>query len=208
MRSPVQQRLPLAAVLLTALIAFQSVGWLLAWQGLQFGAKIEAQKALFQGGNTLRECTFQKDFIQNIKVGRKEIILNGQLYDYQILLETADSVHVALYYDHHEHILLSALGQIFKSGEDEKIPSSKPSALWLAKCLGSTFLVPEKPIVSSSAKPLFQRQHFAALLFAAQSAPSVFAPPPELRAEVTLFKKVSLLFAWPSALESFIGHSF
>ena len=204
MRSSFPHRLSLTVLLLAATLLFQSVGWLLAWKGLQFGARIEAKQALFQKVNTtdgvgedantgnedantgnrdadVSQGTFHKDFIQKIKVGRKEIVLNGQLYDYRILSESSDSVRLVLYHDHHEQYLLSALGQVFKSGEDSKIPSSTPLALWLSKLLGSDFLLSEKSTVFFRLELRFQKQNFTTPSFSAQFAPSVFAPPPEFR---------------------------
>ena len=233
MRSSFPHRLSLTVLLLAATLLFQSVGWFLAWKGLQFGARFEAQQALFQKVNTtdgvgedantgndgvgedanigndgvgedantgngdaktgnedaktgnrdadVSQGTFHKDFIQKIKVGRKEIVLNGQLYDYRILSESSDSVCLALYHDKHEQALLSALGQVFKSGEDSKIPSSTPLALWLSKWLGSDFLLPEKSILFLKPEPRFQKQNFTNLSFSTQFAPGVFTPPPEFR---------------------------
>ena len=232
MRSSFPHRLSLTVLLLAATLVFQSVGWLLAWKGLQFGARFEAKQALFQKVNTtdgvgedantgndgvgedantgndvgedantgtgdaktgnedaktgnrdadVSQGTFHKDFIQKIKVGRKEIVLNGHLYDYRILSESSDSVRLALYHDKHEQALLSALGQVFKSGENSKIPSSTPLALWLSKWLGSDFLLSEKSTVFFRLELRFQKQNFTTPSFSAQFAPSVFAPPPEFR---------------------------
>ncbi|GEM_PF-1014448 len=186
-----KKRLCFAALLLVGMLAFQSVGWLLAWKGLQLGAQFEAQRVLFQGENTLNigaggdsnrfQQSFHKDFIEKIKVvGKKEFVLDGKLFDYRILAETEDSIKLSLYHDHHEQALLSALGQAFKSSQQTNGPSSAPVALWLAKWLGSAFMLPEKLEISINATSGFQKQTFISLLFAAQSAPSIFAPPPEL----------------------------
>ena len=180
MCAPTQQRLPFAAVCLTAIIAFQSVGWLLAWQGLQFGARIEAQRVLFQGKNSIPERSFQQAFFQKIKIGRKEIRLDGQLFDFRILSETSDSVRVALFHDRHEQALLSTLGLVFQTEDNPNNPAIPPMVLWLAKWLGSAFLLPEKPSFSPGFEPRFQQQSFTALFFMAQFAPGVFAPPPEV----------------------------
>ncbi len=188
MASSSKKRLRFTVLLLAGTLAFQSVGWLLAWKGLELGARFEAQRALFQGEKTsniedanLLQQTFHKDFIQKIKVvGKKEIVLDGKLFDYRILAETEDSIKLSLYHDHHEQALLSALGQAFKSSPDTNGSSSAPVALWLAKWLGSAFMLPEKPEILINPAARFEKQVFLSLLFAAQSAPSVFAPPPEL----------------------------
>ncbi|MFN0213338.1 MAG: hypothetical protein ACKVT2_03715 [Saprospiraceae bacterium] len=178
MSAPCQQRPIIPTVLLTVLIAFQSVGWLLAWQGMLLITKIEAHQTLAQGGSTVREMIFHKNFIEKSKVGKKEILVNGQLFDFRILSETDDSLRVVLYHDQHEEALLTALGQVFKS-EDSSNFCQKPVALWLAQWLGSAFLMPENPLDLSSLAPNFQAQIFSSLFFVAQSAPGVFVPPPE-----------------------------
>ncbi|MBC7775539.1 MAG: hypothetical protein H7246_08870 [Phycisphaerae bacterium] len=180
MRHLIHQPARLAAVVLAAIVAFQSVGWLLAWEGLQFEARKEAQRVLFQGVNTLQKNIFHQDFFQKIKIDGREIRLDGQLFDYRILSEKGDSVLVVLYHDSKEEALLSALGQVFESEDNTNMPSSSPMALWLAKWLGSAFLLPEKPAIASDIAARFLRQNFATFLFAPQFAPSVFAPPPEV----------------------------
>jgi hypothetical protein len=186
-----QKRLRFIALMLSATLAFQSVGWLVAWKGMQLAARLEAQGVLSQAGNSpesfasinspLHRQTFSKNFLQSIKVdGKKEIVLDGRLYDYRMLAESGDSIQVLLYHDHHEQALLKALGQAFQSTHKENAPSNAPVVLWLAKWLGSAFLLPEKPVVASGIAPPHQKQVFSAFLLVAQSAPGVFAPPPEV----------------------------
>ena len=179
MFAAIQHRIPVAVLLLTAIIAFQSLGWLMAWKGLQFGAKMEAHKALQEHGNTLIERTYHKDFIQKVKVGRKEILLDGQLFDYRVLADSGDSVTVHLYHDQKEQALFSLLGHVFNSGKDVNGLASHPVGLWLAQWLSLVFLPTENPILDLPLKLLFQKQNFATSFFKAQAAPCVFAPPPE-----------------------------
>jgi len=186
-----QKRLRFTALLLSAMLAFQSVGWLLAWKGLQVAAHFEAQGVLLKvkdshaniagTDNLLSQQTFHKGFFESLKVaGKKEIVQNGQLFDYRILAETGDSIVVTLYLDHPEQTLFKALGQVFKSVQKESNSSNAPVALWLAKWLGSAFIVPERPVVSASIDNPLQMQVFTSFHFAAQFAPGTFAPPPEL----------------------------
>lgn len=179
MSAPNQVRFLPAAVLFTALIAFQSVGWLLAWQGLRFGAKIEAQKALFHGGKDFQQGTFHKDFIEKIKVGRKEIVLDGQLFDYKILSVQGDSLRISLFHDQKEQALLSVLGHVFKSERDPGSQHSMPLTLWLAKWLSATFILPVKSVLPAETVLFLLRQAFHIQFSKAQFAPGVFAPPPE-----------------------------
>lgn len=179
MFAAIQHRIPVAVVLLMALIAFQSLGWLMAWKGLQFGAKMEAHKALKANGNTLLKRTFHKDFIQKVKVGRKEILLNGQLFDYRVLADSGDSLTLSLFHDQKEQALFSLLGHVFKSGAD--VGDSAPShlGLWLANWLSLVFLPTENPILDSTLALLCLKLNFATSFFKAQAVPCVFAPPPE-----------------------------
>ncbi|MFN0033725.1 MAG: hypothetical protein ACKVUS_01575 [Saprospiraceae bacterium] len=170
----------LAAIFLASLVAFQSTGWLLVWQGLQLGARHEAQRSLSRMEKALPENTFHKDFFQKIKIGRKEILFNGQLFDYRILWENSDSIRLALYHDQYEQGLLSALGQVFEPKGSVEAGSPPPIAQWLAQCVGSAFLLPEKPGLFPSVEARLQKHNFISLLFKAQFVPSVFAPPPEL----------------------------
>ncbi len=179
MSAPNQVRFLPAAVFFTALITFQSMGWLLAWQGLRFGAKIEAQQALSQGGEAFQQRTFHKDFIEKIKVGRKEIVLNGQLFDYKILSDQGDSLRISLFHDHKEQALLSVLGQVFQSEQTSDSQHSLPLTLWLAKWLGATFILPEVPVLKAEMALRGEKQAFHIQFSKAQFAPGVFAPPPE-----------------------------
>lgn len=180
MLRPSQVRPVCAAAFFAALVAFQSVGWFLTWQGLRLGARFEAQRVLYQEEVLLQENTFHKDFFQKIKVDRREIRLNGHLFDFRVLAEFGDSIRVTLYHDQFEEALLSALGQVFQPGGGSKADSAPPVAVWLAQWLGSTFLLPEKPMLSFGVEPHFQKHNFTKLVFAAQSAPSIFVPPPEV----------------------------
>ena len=170
----------LATIVLSAILAFQAVGWLLAWKSVQIGAKVEAHFALLKSDQHLLKATFHKDFVQKRKIGKKEIILDGQLFDFKITSETGDSLHLALYHDQKEQALLSLLGHVFKSSEHGTSPTSMPLAAWLAKWLSAAFLLPEKPVLSSGIARVNTRQSFPPIHLQAQSAPSVFAPPPEV----------------------------
>ena len=168
-----------AAVLFTALIAFQAVGWLLAWQGLQLEAKFEAQKTLLDSDKPLQSGVFHKEFIEQTRVGEKEILFDGQLFDYKILSVQGDSLRISLFHDQKEQALLSVLGQVFKRSQDSNSQHSLPLTLWLAKWLGATFIVPEAPVLKAEMVLHREKQAFHIQFSKAQFAPGVFAPPPE-----------------------------
>lgn len=164
--------------MLLVLVAFQSAGWLMAWQGMRWTARLEARRIMFSG-DSMPERTFSKAYFSKIKVDRKEIRLDGHLYDFRTLTETADSIRVALYHDQKEEALLSALGYLFQSGETSGNASAPHLAKWLAQSLGAAFLTPALPVLQ--VLPVFA---FGMLIFyskgpEAQCTPGIFAPPPE-----------------------------
>ncbi len=180
MFTPIQYRIPISAAILAVLIAFQSAGWILAVQGLLLGARIESQRAFFHQTSDVFEATFHQALFQKLKIGKKEIRLAGQLFDYRILSENSDSVHLALYHDAAEESLLAVLDQKINPEAVSKDVSAPPLTAWFAIWLGSAFLLPEKLILATRMESLFQQQDFISLPITAQFAPGVFAPPPEV----------------------------
>jgi hypothetical protein len=164
---------------LLLLVAFQSAGWLMAWQGMHWTARLEARRVMFSG-NAMPEKTFSKSFFAQIKVDRKEIRLDGHLYDFRTLAESADSIRVALYHDQKEEALLSALGQLFQSGEDSGNASAQHLAKWLAQNLGASFLTPSSPMLPALLVFVFNKPMFSIEQVDAQCTPGIFAPPPEV----------------------------
>lgn len=151
----------------------------MAWQGMRWTARLEARQMMFSG-DSMPERTFSKAYFSKIKVDRKEIRLDGHLYDFRTLTETADSIRVALYHDQKEEALLSALGHLFQSGETSGNASTPHLAKWLAQSLGAAFLPPAIP----TALPALPAYVLGALIFQsqepdAQHTPGIFAPPPE-----------------------------
>ena len=169
----------LAALVLAALVSFQSAGWLLAWKGLQLEAVMKAQYAFDGNASNVQQRSFHQDHFKSIQIGRREIIFEGQLYDFRVVDKSGDSITVALYHDRHEQALLSALGHLFKANGAARHPFDTPASLWLAQWLCMPFLVPDNPLIPSSNPAWATNMLSAPSPIAPQAAPSVFAPPPE-----------------------------
>ncbi|MBN8677724.1 MAG: hypothetical protein J0M29_05830 [Chitinophagales bacterium] len=166
------------AVLLLFLITFQSAGWLMAWQCMHWNVRLEARRILF-AGEDLPERSFSKNYFDGIRVGRKEIRLDGHLYDYRKVSETADSIRVALYHDRHEEALFSTLDQLFQTGGFNGKSTVPALIKWLAQSLGACYMPPGDIILPFSSTLAFSRPVFLTYSWGAQFAPGVFAPPPE-----------------------------
>lgn len=164
---------------LAALLVFQAAAWSLAWSILQYQAKTAAHTALHREETSLRTATIAFDFLSQIRVGKKEIRLDGKLYDIKNQTITGDSVKLLLYHDRHEEALLDGLGSLFMSGDSNSGAAQMPNLEnWLAKWFGTTFLLPEAPNLTAR-QGIFPRHFFISILPVAQAVPDCFSPPPE-----------------------------
>jgi hypothetical protein len=163
---------------LAALLVFQAAGWFLACGILQFQAKKVAHIALDLPETPLQTVTIPADLLPKIRVGKKEIRLDGRLFDIKNQTVKGDSIRLTLYHDRREQAVLDALGSLLSLGDGSNTAHSLPLQSWLAKWLGSAFLL---PVATALALPMdeFFAHFFACLLPVAQTAPSCFSPPPE-----------------------------
>ena len=169
----------LLVVFLTTLLAFQAAGWLTAWQVAHLEARFSAQQILFQNNTPVSSITLLAADLPALQVGKREIWLDGRLYDIRSTHTLGDSVRLELYHDPQEEQLFKVLSQVLSS--DQQAPSA-PSALqtWLAKWLGASFLVPQPPACPAAVTALpTSVAIFTFLSRAAQSIPGIFSPPPE-----------------------------
>jgi hypothetical protein len=132
-----------AVTILVSLIIFQGVGWHLAWQSIEWKAKIAARHALIGASTPLLHVTLQQDFFQQSKIDKREIRLNGNLYDIKTSECVGDSVRLLLYHDQHEQALFALLGIHFSYLDHSTGTTPQPLALWAAQWLGLAFLMPE-----------------------------------------------------------------
>lgn len=163
---------------LAALLVFQAAGWFLALGVLQIQAKNTARFAMHQRETPLETVTLAASFLQKIRVGKKEIRLEGRLYDIKNQTFKGDSVALVLYHDKHEEALLDAAGKLLSPSGGSNAAHSLPLQNWLAKWLGSAFLIPSRPVL-----PIYSEQisavSFHYLLLETQAATGRFSPPPE-----------------------------
>ncbi len=119
------------------------MGWFLAWQGVQWQAKIAAHKALFRDNTALVPVTLTQSHFNKIKAGKREVRLNGNLYDIKSRQLKGDSIHLVLYHDKREQALYDLLGIHFSQLENAPNGKANPVSFLLAQWLGAAFLVPE-----------------------------------------------------------------
>jgi len=131
---------------LLALILFQGAGWMLAWQAMQVHAKISAEVAVARPENPSLHLTLSIGLFQRVRVDRKEIRLDGNMYDIRSALFTRDSVHLELYHDKREQALFALLEPHISFLADYSSTQS-PVAAWAAQWLVTPFVVPEQPML-------------------------------------------------------------
>jgi len=169
----------LLVILLTTLLAFQAAGWLTAWNVARMDAHFSAQQILFQDNTPVSSITLLATDLPALRVGKREIRLNGGLYDIRSTHVQGDSVRLELYHDWHEEQLFKILSRVLSSDDDGPSASSALQ-IWLAKWLGASFLVPQQPICPTATLALPPGVAiFTFLSPAAQSIPGTFSPPPE-----------------------------
>jgi hypothetical protein len=163
--------------ILLVLIVFQGLGWLLAWQAMQWQAKSAARSALFQEDSPVQTLVLQQDFFKQSSVGKGEIRLEGNLYDVRSKEYVGDSVRLVLYHDWHEQLLYSLLGGHFSRLDESAAGASEPLSMWVAQWLGLTFVAPTNPVITLAEripeKPFFTWKGGYSFEFAAPP----FTPP-------------------------------
>ena len=161
---------------LAALLLFQAGGWFLASGILQIQAKTVAHFTMQRRETPLETVTLANSFLSKIRVGKKEIRLEGRLYDIKNQTVKGDSVTLQLYHDKHEEAVLDAVGKLLSPG-GSKTAHSLPLQNWLAKWLSSAFLLTlTEPEVWFFTDEFFSPD-FHCLPLAAQNAPGCFLPP-------------------------------
>ena len=164
-----------AVVVLAALLLFQAGGWFLASGILQMQAKTVAHFTMHCRETPLETVTLASSFLSKIRVGKKEIRLEGRLYDIKNQIINGDSVTLQLYHDRHEEAVLDAVGKLLSPDTAHSLPLQN----WLAKWLSSTFLLPTMTLELSQNLCEIFSPHFHFLPLLAQNAPGCFSPPPE-----------------------------
>jgi len=130
------------SVFLLTLVLAQGMGWFLAWQGVQWQAKIAAHAVLFEENTAVSSVTLTQNHFQKIKVGKREVRLNGYLYDIRSSEVRGDSIFLVLYHDKHEQALYALLGVHFSQLDGTTDGKPKPISVLIAQWLGAAFLAP------------------------------------------------------------------
>lgn len=162
--------------MLTLLLVFQAAGWLLVGGMMQFQAKSAAHIAMDLPQTPLINVTLPLNVIQQIRVGKKEIRLNGNLYDIKRQTVSGDSATLILYHDRHEQAVVDALSGILAASP---VTASLSLHHWLAKWLGAAFLPPLAAPEIRLHHGEFSARFFHCLLPVKQCAQGCFSPPPE-----------------------------
>lgn len=166
-----------AAAFMVGMLAFQAVGWLVAWHTARWEAKFSARLAILDENTPIRSLTLPAAMLPALHVGKREIIYAGRLYDIRSAQTQGDSVRLELYHDRHEERLYGLLDQVLSSDTDTQ---HAPFQTWLAKWLCSAFLMPEQPpTVPSREGSQASLQIFDPRYLTAQATPGVLAPPPD-----------------------------
>jgi hypothetical protein len=167
-----------AAALLIGLLAFQGLGWFIAWHTARWEAFFSAQQVLSEENTPVSSVTLPMSLLPALQVGKKEIRYQGRLYDIRSSHLVGDSVRLVLYHDQREEALFNALGSLLSPSRDAS--SSLPSVLsWLAKWLSTTFVVPDALALRAWAELGQTPLLFSAKSLAAQQEPGILGPPPE-----------------------------
>lgn len=165
-----------AVPLLALLLAFQAAGWFLVGGALQMQAKKAAHLAMDLPKTPLKIITIPVDVLQKIRVGKKEIRLNGNLYDIKKQTLSGDSATLTLYHDRHEQAVVDALSSVFSASP---VTGPLPLHQWVAQWLGAAFLLPPAAPGIPAMPTEFFSPIFHCPLRSTQHAPGCFSPPPE-----------------------------
>ncbi|MCE2821122.1 MAG: hypothetical protein ACK5FV_14495 [Bacteroidota bacterium] len=162
---------------LLALILFQGAGWMLSWQAMQFHARISADIAVSLPETPSLHLTLSTTMFQRVRIDRKEIRLDGNLYDIRSAIFTGDSVHLELYHDKREQALFALLKPHVSFLTDYSPTQTPPLAAWAAQWLATPFTVPESPVIGFFSKEVYISQ-FYWLGYLPDAPPADFFQPP------------------------------
>lgn len=145
---------------LLALILFQGAGWMLTWQAIHFHAKISADIAVSLPETPSLRLTLSTSLFQRVRIDRKEIRLDGNLYDIKSAVFTGDSVQLELYHDKREQALFAMLRPHVSFLTDYSPTQIPPLAAWAALWLVTPFTVPVSPVIGFFSKEVHTSQFY------------------------------------------------
>jgi len=165
-------------LVLTALLGFQSAGWLLVWRMAQSNAREQARIAIIHTDTPVQSLTIHAADLATRRMDKKEIRHEGRLYDIRSETSFGDSVTLTLYHDKHEESLLKTLGERLAAPVAGK-PSGAPKMSWLAQLLGLIYLTPQAPHLPKAQENALEARAFPYLMPLRQAVPDLYALPPE-----------------------------
>jgi cbb3-type cytochrome oxidase subunit 3 len=168
----------LLAVLLLALALFQAAGWWYVWRWARDDARQAAQRAMALPETPLVQRTLSRADLEAWRFDKKELRLEGRLYDIRSEQARGDSVLLMLYHDRREEALMHALYTGWLPGEH---PHDAPARLhlWLLRCLFMPFELPSGPTLAFIGTARRAPAVFTYHLSGAQYVPGLVTPPPE-----------------------------
>jgi hypothetical protein len=164
--------------LLLFLMAFQAFGWLMILQGVQWHVKNQAECLVSRETTPIKTCTIPLQLFENIRVGRREVRLEGQLFDIKSITPLQDSVRLELYHDQTEEKLIRHWESLWAGHSSDHTSAQHPD-FWLAKWLGSAFIPSLQDDFKLIAVPVCATAVYHWQPCTAQTAPGVLSPPPK-----------------------------
>lgn len=132
--------------ILLALLVFQTVGWLALWQLARQEARYHAEEVMRIQREHLVERILSTSNYRKSRAGKRELRLDGHMFDIASEEHRGDSVRLLLYRDIREEQLYSKMSQLLAPAFDAGPQSaSGPPTLYilLAKWLQSAVLPPD-----------------------------------------------------------------
>ncbi len=161
--------------ILGLLLAFQAAGWYLFWSVLVMDAKTSARQTYVSPQTNLQHLTIAASDLSRRWVDKKEIRLDGRLYDVVGQRSQGDSVYLEVYHDRQEEALFHILHHLV-SGQQA---TTTPLRSWLLHWLGGVYLLPR--LLGLPRRPAMEpaAAHFSCRLLPDQYRPVQPGPPPK-----------------------------
>ena len=161
--------------ILAFLLAFQAAGWYSFWGVLVMDAKISARQAYVSPQATLQHLTFAAADLNRLWVDKKEIRLDGRLYDVVRQRAHGDSIYLEVYHDRQEEALFHILHNLVSGQQSAKTPLRS----WLLHWAGGVYLLPRLPGLPQRPAMEPTAAHFSCRLLPDQYRPVQPGPPPK-----------------------------
>ncbi len=156
MLPPIYRHMTSIAAFLSALLAFQACGWVVAWSVARQEARRIARSALHCPASNPMTVTLATAEWHRMRIDDQEIRLQGRLFDTQVLHTRGDSVVLSLSSDEKEAQLITALEAVIAPVLRWNHPMSAPAEpfVWhLLQWLDAPFLPVQSSLLPSTPRP-------------------------------------------------------